>query len=65
MGQTIKVICEGCGTDQEFQTEKCIMVLWTKGKVGVVSHDAGQGELLEAMKRLASSIPRHSDRSDN
>jgi len=60
MPQKVKIECARCEGVEEYEAEKCILILWTKDDIGVISHDIDCCyDYLEAIEALVERHRHH------
>jgi hypothetical protein len=53
MPQKVRIECARCEGVEEYEVERCILVLWTEDHIGVISHDIDfSADYLEAAEEL-------------
>lgn len=65
MTQKITIRCSTCPETEEYETVKCICILWTKDNFGIISHDIDDKDIIFAVRELTHKITAHMERSQN
>jgi hypothetical protein len=61
MSQKIRIYCDACNESETYIGEKLIVFVWQHGRIGIITHDVDDKDIIEASKKLIQGIPNLTD----
>jgi hypothetical protein len=61
MSQKVTIHCDNCDETETYEAEKLIVFVWQKERIGIITHDVNDKDIIEASSKLIQGIPNLTD----